>query len=66
MTELLGLLRLGAAMGVIHGVKVETMTALLAEGMPATLSLSTEPLPNNDHERELLRAKAVRERIFGQ
>lgn len=66
MTELLGLLRLGAAMGVIHGVKVETMTALLAEGMPATLSLSTEPQPKNDHERELLRAKAVRERIFGQ
>ena len=65
MIELLGLLRLGAAMGMVHGVKVEALTALLAEGMPATLSLSVEPPPKNDHEREILRAKVVKERIFG-
>ena len=65
MVELLGLLRLGAAMGIVHGVKVEVLTALLAEGMPATLSLSAETPPKDDHEREILRAKVVRERIFG-
>ncbi len=65
LPELLGLLRLGAAMGVTPDVKVETLTALLSEAMPATLTLGAEPPPKNDTERDILRARVVRERVFG-
>lgn len=65
LPELLGLLRLGAAMGITPDVKVETLTALLTEAMPSTLTMDVEPPPKNDLERDILRAKVVRERIFG-
>lgn len=65
LPELLGLLRLGAAMGVTPEIKVETLTALLTEAMPATLTLGVEPPPKNDTERDILRARLVRERVFG-
>lgn len=65
LPELLGLLRLGAAMGVTPQIKVETLTALLTEAMPATLTLGVEPPPKNDTERDILRARVVRERVFG-
>jgi protein arginine kinase len=65
LPELLGLLRLGAAMGVTPEIKVETLTALLTEAMPATLTLGVEPPPKSDTERDILRARVVRERIFG-
>jgi protein arginine kinase len=63
--ELLGLLRTGAAMGITAGVRVEELTSLLVEAMPATLTLGVEPPPKNPTEEEALRARVVRERIFG-
>ena len=63
--EKLGLLRLGAAMGICHGVRVEVLTSLLTEAMPATLTLGAEQQPKSRIEEEMLRARVVRERIFG-
>ena len=65
MLSLLGQARLGAAMGLLSGVRVEDMTALLVEAMPATLTLGRENPPKSDRERDILRAKLVRERLFG-
>lgn len=64
MLTLLGQLRLGAAMGLLKDIRVETLTTLLVEAMPATLSLCAENPPQNDRERDILRARVVRERIF--
>ena len=64
--ELLSLLadvRLGAAMGILTDVRVETLTSLLIESMPATLSLSADTEPRDDRERDLLRARLVKERL---
>lgn len=63
--ELLGLLRLGAAMGITRGVRVEVLTALLTEAMPATLTLGAEPPVKDRGEEDRLRARVVRERAFG-
>lgn len=63
--ELLGLLRLGAAMGITRGVRVEVLTALLTEAMPATLTLGAEPPVRDRGEEDRLRARVVRERAFG-
>ncbi len=57
-------LRLGASMG-LNEARVETMTALLIEGMPATLSLGTDSPIKQDLDREILRAKVVKEQLFG-
>ena len=65
MLSLLGQARLGAAMGVLSGVRVEDMTALLVEAMPVTLTLGGENPPKNDRERDILRAQLVRKRLFG-
>lgn len=64
MLERLTDLRLGASMG-LNDVRVDTMTSLLIEGMPATLSLLHENPPKQDLEREIIRAKVVREKLFG-
>lgn len=64
--ELLSLhadVRLGAAMGLLRDVRVEALTALLIESMPATLSLTADNEPKDDRERDILRAKLVRERL---
>ena len=63
--ELMGLLRLGAAMGITRGIRVEVLTSLLTEAMPATLTLGVEPPPKNQTEEDALRARVVRERVFG-
>lgn len=63
--EMLELLRLGAAMGISHGIRVEVLTALLTEAMPATLTLGVEPPIKSRMDEDLLRARVVRERIFG-
>ena len=65
--ELLGYLsdlRLGASMG-LTDMRVESLTELLVEAMPATLALSAQELPKAEREREILRARMVRERLFG-
>jgi protein arginine kinase len=64
--ELLGTLRMGAAMGLTTGVRVEELTALMVEIMPATLTLGVEPVPRTEAEQALLRAKMVRERLFSE
>jgi protein arginine kinase len=67
--ELIALLsdaRLGAAMGILTGIRVEAMTALLVEAMPATLTLAQTNPPRSDHERDVLRARLVKERLFGE
>lgn len=66
LVELLGLLRLGAAMGVTPEIKVESLTALLIEAMPATLTLGVEPPPKNHSERDILRARMVQKRLFAE
>ena len=63
--ELVGLLRLGAAMGISRGIRVEILTALLTEAMPATLTVGVEPPPKTRTDEDILRANLVRERIFG-
>ena len=63
--ELMGLLRLGAALGITGGIRVEVLTALLTEAMPATLTLGMDPPLGSPAEEEALRARVVRERIFG-
>lgn len=63
LVRLLSDLRLGAAMGILPHVKVETLTALLIEAMPAGLTLSAEEEPKSDNERDRLRARVVREAL---
>lgn len=65
LLSLLADLRMGAAMGILPRIKVETLTALLIEAMPATLSVSADTPPRNDHERDILRAQMVKERLQG-
>ncbi len=57
MTDLLTDLRLGAAMGFLSKVKVETVTTTLIESMPASLTLTSEVEPHDEHERALRRAE---------
>ena len=65
MDELLGYisdLRLGATMG-LTSLRVEALTALMFETMPATLTLSMQ---EGEHpNRDILRARVVKEGLFG-
>ena len=67
VTELLGYLsdlRLGVAMG-LTDTRVEALTGLLVDAMPATLTLGAEASPKQEQERDILRARVVKERLFG-
>jgi hypothetical protein len=66
MTHLLGLLRLGAAMGIAKGVRVEAMTALLSEAMPACLIQGMDTPPKGETEKNFFRAQLVRKTLFGE
>ena len=55
--------RLGVALHLIDDIKTETLTALLIEAMPATLTLASEPTPVSDIARDKLLAALVRERL---
>ncbi|MBE6653165.1 MAG: hypothetical protein E7610_07120 [Ruminococcaceae bacterium] len=57
-------LRLGAALGLTE-VRIEALTSLLVEAMPATLTLSAKESPTRDHERDILRAALVKDTLFG-
>ncbi len=57
--------RLGVAMGIINDIKVETLTSLLIEVMPATLTLTAEPAPKSELERDKARAAYVKEKLSG-
>lgn len=63
--ELLSLLRTGAAMGLTEGVRVELMTTLLTEILPATLMSIAEPPLRSLWEQDILRARVVKEKLFG-
>ena len=52
-------------MGISRGIRVEILTALLTEAMPATLTVGVEPPPKTRTDEDILRANLVRERIFG-
>ena len=64
MLELLSDLRLGSSLG-LTDVRVETLTSLLVEAMPATLSSAASTPPKNDLERDMLRAAVVKNALFG-
>ena len=64
MMEYLSDLRLGAAMGLTN-LRVEALTSLFIETMPATLTLGAREAPKQDRERDILRAKMVKETLFG-
>lgn len=64
MLEKLTDLRVGAAMG-LNDYRVEIMTSLLVEGMPATLSLGVDSPLKQDLDCEILRAKVVKTQLFG-
>lgn len=52
--------RLGVALAIIQGISLEHLSALLVEGMPATLTLSAESAPRSEHARQRLRAQRVK------
>ena len=65
--EMLGLLtelRMGASLG-LTDVRVEALTALLVEAMPATLTAAAATPPKRDLDRDILRASAVQKALFG-
>lgn len=65
MHEYLALLRLGAAMELCEGIRVESLTALLCEAMPAGLLLLSDPPPKSPSEQDVFRANLIRNRLFG-
>ena len=66
MTQLLGLLRLGAAMDIVKGIRVETITTLLSEAMPACLVSGSETPLKGETEKNIFRAALVRKTLFGE
>lgn len=64
MTDLLTQLRMGAALG-LTDARIESITSLLVEAMPSTLSIGGDSHPKSDQERNILRARLVKEKLFG-
>ena len=54
--------RLGIDVGVIRDIDYKTLDELFIEVMPACLSLSADP-PKSDKERDILRAKRIKEEL---
>ncbi len=63
LVSLLDDVRLGAAMGILSGVKVEALTALLIEAMPAGLALGSECEGQSEQVQARIRARLVQERL---
>lgn len=59
MMKLLSDVRLGISLGKVKEVTYGQINRLLAEGMPATLTLSAKKQPKTDAERDVLRAETV-------
>lgn len=64
LTDLLTQLRMGAALGLTNA-RIESITSLLVEAMPSTLSVGVDGHPKSDQERNILRARLVKEKLFG-
>lgn len=56
-------IRLGIAIGIIKEVTYSDIDTLFVTSMPATLSLSAEQCPKNERERDILRAKRIRDAL---
>lgn len=56
-------LRLGASLGLLPDIRVESLTALLFDTLPASLSLASDPPASGDFNRDISRARLVRERL---
>lgn len=65
LLSLSGKLRVGIALGILPHIRMEALNTLLVTAMPATLTLSADPHPKNNRERDILRAKTVQEGLFG-
>ncbi len=63
LLELIAHVRLGIAMGVVSDMTIESLTALLIEAMPATLTLASPSPLNSDRERDRYRAEVVRDKL---
>lgn len=59
-TELFSDIRLGIALGIIHDIDYMTLSSLLVEIMPATLTLSLDKKPKTEAERDRARAAHVK------
>lgn len=59
-TELFSLIRLGVATGIIEDVDYATLSRILVESSPATLTLTSEKELKNDAERDIARAAKIK------
>ena len=55
--------RLGVALGIIKDIRIETLTALMVEVMPATLTLAAKIPLKCEEERDKYRAELVQARL---
>ena len=53
--------RLGISLGLVTSLSLETLDEFFVLSMPATLMLSAETPPKNEKERDILRAKRIKE-----
>ena len=58
--ELFSLVRLGVSIGVIDGMDYSTLSRILVETLPATLTLESADQPTTDTERDILRAEKIK------
>ena len=59
-TELFSLVRLGVSLGIIADVDYSTLSRILVETSPATLTLESDDYPKNDTARDILRAQKIK------
>ena len=59
-TELFSLVRLGVSLGIIADVDYSTLSRILVETSPATLTLESDDHPKNDTARDILRAQKIK------
>ena len=55
--------RLGLALGIVHGIEYQTLDSLLVEMMPYSLALSENKQVMSDRERDILRAGRVKKAL---
>ncbi len=59
-TELFSLIRLGVAMGIVEDVDYATLSRILVETAPATLTLKSDKELKTDAERDIARAEKIK------
>ena len=63
LVQLFSDVRLGIALGIVNDVTYEQLNVLLAETMPATLTLGAESAPRSESARDRLRAQKVKKEL---